>query len=1094
MKHLTTLATIVAVSIGMAAAGELVKSPTQYLILKPKKPITVDGKLDEWDMAKTPYVISANGKNPLNDIHQNEPTNPVKGDADFSGRAVLAWDESYLYVAGEMTDDQLQGVKPDSLGNQGPAGWFCDSLMISIASFRQPMKTNSPYSPTPFIGIRYAPSGPNPRGKLVEGQPGFLDKRDLYWVLTENAKWGVTETPKGYNVEAAIPWKELGFTARSGERLFIAFLAADIDPGEALNQVGWAFKGEPKDHPIFRLADRDDMLGLITASADEVAANQPWAVRVELDSRKGKSKLDTVRIMDSSGKTATEQPVGVEVTEGMTGIELREFKAGAVSKPGSYVVEAIASSAGGSGVVVARVPVKIVEPKPEPPMVKNPPGEIHHMGPDRVSHNAFAEHREGFYKHGWVKNKEDYVPYIRKHVEPGLKDQVKNEIKTKSQWGYVNAFRCMAMYRITKDEEYVQLARDIMDYTLDAGDLGWFKLTAVAQYRYLTWKQDPNSPFAPKDAEKRYRENLYKVAEKPSLDLFAESGTHNRVWHRYALLKIARMIAEEDGKPIDPRVKEYTDYHDKLIGEVGDSDDASAGYHWVFFDAAMALYFHTGDWNAFLKNKGFKKTLSRYVEMVSPSGACPPFASCSGWPEVGQSMYAYEWMSKLTGDGRFRWASHRIAEYYYNHLDYRANQYHMPYDTARNGFVMAYLFADDSILPVSPQSQSRITWRHPLESVSLERLRARMGTSPLEMIDGKWIPDKVVLSSGNDPQSLWGLVELLPIAGHGGEVPGNIITLMQHDSALFAGQGYYENVPNFQNLLWIEDLDGLAADPRPLTTEVPIFVDDPAFTFVRIVTTPYQHLPVTYTRDILFYKNGFMVVKDKAKFDTTMKVRLGPCYQTRCLGPQCGENWFNAYYDDLWYTGLGLGRGIQAIRNPAWDLMVYFTPREGRKHTVQDRYIENPYRNSPIQMRQTWSGMVRAGQEITFTSILLPHTPTITPKDLLNPPADSKDPKRIEVVRDDDGLTVVKAITELDPWNKIRFETWVMLNDTGKLAEAGPLASDGLVAIVGHNYDGTIQNRAVAGGTVLRYRGNDESATARKLQLAPVVMPEYLTK
>lgn len=78
-----------------------------------------------------------------------------------------------------------------------------------------------------------------------------------------------------------------------------------------------------------------------------------------------------------------------------------------------------------------------------------------------------------------------------------------------------------------------------------------------------------------------------------------------------------------------------------------------------------------------------------------------------------------------------------------------------------------------------------------------------------------------------------------------------------------------------------------------------------------------------------------------------MKVRLGPCYQTKNLGPQCGQNWFNTYYDILLYTGLGLGRGCQAIRNPAWDLLIYFSPRPDYTLTVRDRYGENPYRNSP---------------------------------------------------------------------------------------------------------------------------------------------------
>jgi hypothetical protein len=245
---------------------------------------------------------------------------------------------------------------------------------------------------------------------------------------------------------------------------------------------------------------------------------------------------------------------------------------------------------------------------------------------------------------------------------------------------------------------------------------------------------------------------------------------------------------------------------------------------------------------------------------------------------------------------------------------------------------------------------------------------------------------------------------------------------------------------------------------------------------------------------VVFCKNAFLVVKDRARFDSTMKVRLGPCFQTRCLGPQCGEHWFNAYYDDLYYTGLGLGRGVQAIRNPSWDLLVYFTPRPGRTHTVADRYLENPYRCSPVQMRQVWTGMARAGEEITFTSVLLPHAPTFTPKDLLEPPADSKDPQRIEVLQDDDHVSVVKAISETDPWNKTRHETWMVLNDTNQPVKAGPLESDAGVAVVGLAPDGTIQDRVVVGGSSLRFRSRDEWPAARKLQAAQGEVPEQLLK
>jgi Fe-S-cluster formation regulator IscX/YfhJ len=629
-----------------------------------------------------------------------------------------------------------------------------------------------------------------------------------------------------------------------------------------------------------------------------------------------------------------------------------------------------------------------------------------------------------------------------------------------------------------------------MDYTIDdVGGWGGFKMTQVAMYRYFSWLKDPNSPWAPPDAEKRYRASLCKVAAKPDKAFFTEWGTHNRVWSRYAGLKVARLVAEQDHQPIDPRVIAYTDYHDKIIGDVGDDDDASAGYHWVFWDAAMTIYFHTGDWKAFLDNRGFQKTLSRYVEMVSPSGAVPPFMSCSGWPEVGASMWAYEWMSNLTKNGRYRWTSQRIAEWYYNYLDARANQYHMPYDNALNNFCLAYLLADDSVPPTPPPAASRFTWRHPWLPTPPEEMKAHP-TWMMRMDSSQWIPDKLVLSSGTGPLDMWGLVELLPTAGHGGELPGNIIALIKNDSALFAGQGYYENTPDFQNLMWVEDLEGVPSPPGLIDTTVPIFVEDQAFTLARIQTTNYQHLPITYTRDLLFNKNGFLVVKDRVKFDRTMKVRLGPCYYARNLGPQCGANWFNAYYDKIYYTGLGLGRGVQVTDNPAWDLLIYFCPRERRKQTVLDRFGDNPYRNSPVQVRQVWSGMMRAGQEITFTSVLLPHAPVLYPQDLLTPSADSTDKPRLEVLADDDGVTGVKIISDNGPGGA-RKETWVLLNTTGQPAEAGPLSTDALLAVVTCDATGKVTDRALVGGTKLQFIGVDESANARKVAPIEVRSPGY---
>ena len=1078
---------LVCVALGAStAAGAVSKTPAQQLIPKRTRPITIDGKLDDWDMARAPYVITAKGPKPLNRCWSS-PSNPVKSDADLSARADLRWDEQHLYVAGQMTDDHLIGIKPTSAGNQGPAGWMCDSLMLAMVSFHQPLKPNSSSSKHVFLALRYAVPGPKARGQFIKQTwRKELDKRDSYWKLTEHATWGCTETPAGYNVEAAIPWRDLNFVARPGERLFMAFMAADTDPDEPLNQVGWGYTEEPKDYPVFRLADRADVLGTVTTSTDQIATDRAWAVRADLDAIAAPARIEGLRVVDARGRAVLTRRLRLDVPKGMTGTCLEEFPAGAVAKTGRYAVELLGGPKGQPGAVVAREPLRIVKPTPVPPVVQAPPGELRRYPPGRVFMNAFHEHRVKMFRHGWFGGKQDYVPFLRKHLEPVLEGECRHA-------RYQAAINCVGMHAITGDKKYARLARDAADGAMNNlhKKVYYFDFQSLTLYRYLTWLKDPASPFAPRDAEKRYKALLYQWAANPPDLMLSESGTHNRIWLRYSLLLVSRMAAEADGKPVHPKVIEYTDHHKKLIGDVGDSDDAAAGYHWVFFRFMIPIYFYTGDWDAFLKIKGFRRAMDRYVEMTSPSGACPPFGNCGGWPAIGDSIWVFELISRITRDGRYRWTSHRTAEYAYNHMDARLKQYYPTYTGLIRNFVLAYLFADDSVKPRVAPPHSRVTWRHPNKHLSLDERLKRPGIARHVMDATRWIPDKVVLSQNSKAQSFWGLVDLLPSGGHTGETPGNLIALMIHDAALLAGQDYYSVAPQHHNTVWIEDLEGVSQDPRPVIVDVPIFIDDPMLTFVRIRTRRYQHLPVVYTRDVLFYKRGFVVVKDRVTFEATMKVRLGPGFQTRCLGPQCGTNWFNTYYDQLWVSGL-YNNGGQATRNPSWDLLVYFSPRAHRRHDVVDRYADNPCRPSPVRVRQTWSGMARVGQTIVFTTVLLPHAPTFKPTELLDPPPGSKETQRLTVAVDRDDLTVIQAVTEVDPWHKFRYENWIVLNDTGKLAGAGPIETDGLVAAVGHHHKGRIDGRVVAGGQTLRYRGKDESAKARLLKVTPLAMPKDL--
>ena len=243
---------------------------------------------------------------------------------------------------------------------------------------------------------------------------------------------------------------------------------------------------------------------------------------------------------------------------------------------------------------------------------------------------------------------------------------------------------------------------------------------------------------------------------------------------------------------------------------------------------------------------------------------------------------------------------------------------------------------------------------------------------------------------------------------------------------------------------------------------MPIFVDDANVTWARVVAQPYAGLPITSVRDIVFIKNGFMLVKDRLTFHADMKVRVGPCWQTRDLGPQCGDDWFNTYYEWIYFTGLGLGKGVHSFRNPAWDLLVRYAPREDTRITVLDRYEDNPYRTSGTQLRQSWTGIARAGETKTFTTILLPHPPNFDVTGYAD---------WARFVVDDDNTTLVHAVVENDDTHHFREKYWVLLQDEPTNVQAEGFSSNARLAVIPIDRNDAVRQAVMVQGSVLTLNG-----------------------
>ena len=1056
----------------LAGAVDVAPTPDEFLI--PQLAVAIDGGLGEWDLDARGYVIDPEraGDDPAIWPKPTDPANPLTSASDLSAVVALAWDETNLYVAGRVRDDDLRGIKPGSAGNVGPAGWFCDSVMLQIHSFAKPLTTNSPFTASPNLNLRYEVPDAG-RGRLIDERRGELDRVEEYWKLTEHSTLATRETADGYVVEAAIPWADFDYVAQAGDSLRACFLLGDIDTGEKLTQLGWNF-GEPRERPVFRLLGRPEATALLSLSTARPEAGKRWSVRYQVDARSGEVTVTRMALVGEQGEVAA-QEIGAAVPEGSTGSDVLTFDA-MPGEPGDYEVR-LEASIGGQPAVLRTATYTLRAGSEPAPMISNNPGELRHMRPDRVEHSAYEDHRRGIIDHGYIQDRSGYERYMLTHVADYLDRMMEYYLEHSDRDMYSLIIETYALYRLTGEAKYADWTRRAIDAALanQEGDgLDPHRLIRLCEVRWHVWQNDPDTQLAPPDAEERFARAWARVATEHDAGwMFSEWGYHNRCWHRLCVAKLARHFAEQLGEPVAPGIVEYIDWHQPKFDQFGYCTDNSANYHWVGFRYPVWWNMALGTLEELAEHEELVAAMSRWRRYSSPSGAVPNFGDTSGWNTgAGSAMAYYELMSTLTGDGKYRWQAHRIAEYNYNHFWPRHDQYHGPRDFTAVGFCRAWLFAEDRVPPQAPSRASTVTFRTRVVDATPEDEASRPGWSGAKMVDEQ-VPDKLILTSGNDPQRLWALVELMAKGGHCGELPGHIATLMVHDSALLAGQGYYERSQDFNNVVWIEDLEGLAADPRPLRTEIPRFVDDAQMTYVRVRAEPYAGLPVTSVRDIVFVKSGFMVVKDSLTFHADMKVRVGPCWQTRDLGPQCGDDWFNTYYEWIYFTGLGLGRGVHSYRNPAWDLLVKFAPREDTRVTVVDRYEDNPYRTSGTQLRQSWSGIARAGETRTFTTVLLPHPPDFDVTGFAD---------QARIVVDDDGRTLVHATVENDNLNHVREQYWVLLQDEPGEVKAEGFESDAQLAVIQIDRNGNVRPGVMVDGTKLWLNDANLTAEARQPQ------------
>jgi len=347
-----------------------------------------------------------------------------------------------------------------------------------------------------------------------------------------------------------------------------------------------------------------------------------------------------------------------------------------------------------------------------------------------------------------------------------------------------------------------------------------------------------------------------------------------------------------------------------------------------------------------------RRLFDRILGEITPDGAGVPYGASGGYHgQAGACIFALETAARYTQDGRYRWVAHRIMNYG-QQRGFSTGHHHLQ-AVSHEFIALASLVCDDSVAPVVPDVGSRLLMRKEIVRLTNEQAREMFpnagGVDCNMFMTERDMPNKLVLRSGWNPGDLYMLVECF--ARHDPLNPTAILGLERH-SASFA-EMTPEKFVSRENAVAIEDLSGTGRylGQRPFTGKralplgwsgmevtVPVLSDYRLATHARIDVDGYMGYEAKHSREILFVKNRFVLLRDETQFDDRFRAAVGPVWNTQRIGASRGEHWLNTWFQGHFF------QGIQMYESPAWDLLVYHVPRAGARVVVAEAPIDTPFK------------------------------------------------------------------------------------------------------------------------------------------------------
>jgi len=613
---------------------------------------------------------------------------------------------------------------------------------------------------------------------------------------------------------------------------------------------------------------------------------------------------------------------------------------------------------------------------------------------------------------------------------------------------YVNNMKWVAfLYHVTRDEAYARLgakalecARRLLQHPKADSYYRTGKHDAFDLYRFDQWMGGSQAYTA------RHQQMLRDLVRHPFPSFPAkqvEYGAMNRPIAMATAAQIALKMV-----PDLPDRRAWQTYMHAIWNEWWprrDFNEATGNYNALAFRYLVDWIDALGQAEKVYGDQGFQKLMERFMRQVFPVGTLPHYGDTNGWNvEWGHWIMLCEIAARYTKDGRYKWAAHRLYEYATTRIE-KLTSWAYTGQHCGESLMIAYLMADDTIQEVAPTDRLRALVRVKLAVNPLD-VRRKTRRS-FRMVDGT-MPDKLVMVAGPERQATSLMVDACPLAGHNPGTPTALVSLVDRGSVLLVDSGYNDRQRTDHNMLCIEDYDGIPllndGKHAPGISWLPLYGSEKIRyerlaemthgSYARVSVTGFQNYPCRAEREVLLVNGLGAMVRDTVRFDQAVRVRMGPVYNVRQLGPATGDTWFNSTMGE-WVPvrGIYVNQPIYTRwANPPRDLLVAFQPMDNARLEVLHRAAYDKTTPLPYRVQYTWRGQVEKGNPLSFATLLLPHKPTRQPSALA---------ERVVFTRLDGGGCVVRL-------DLGRSQRYLVMNPAGTPCDLGPVQTNARFGLV----------------------------------------------